>query len=165
MRTRTKTALGYALFIVSVSAMVFLASFNSNNPPHVQWFTFNRDAVSVMNSAGFSVVGVASGSPEEIPVPFGAWIRALLPFRDRLRLPANEFEPTTLRIVAQRPGHREVRCLACYHEGYIAVIVLRYPRGLQEEAVELRKALHAAYPRERIKLEEAPSAYPNDRSL
>ena len=157
MRTRTKAALGCALFIVSVSATVFLASFNSKNPPRVQWFTFNRDAISVMNSAGFSVVGVASGSPEEIPVPFGARIRALLPFRDRVRLPANEFEPTTLRIVAQRLGHGEVRCLARYHEGYIAVIVLRYRHGLQEDAVKLRKALHAAYSHERIKLEEDPS--------
>jgi hypothetical protein len=92
-------------------------------------------------------------SPEESH-PFGARIRALLPFYDRVRLPANELEPSTLRIIAQRQGRGEVRCLARYHEGYIAVILLRYPRGLQEEAAKLRKALHAAYPRERIIFEE-----------
>ena len=155
----TKIALGFAFFIVCVAAVVFLASPKFRNPPRVLWFTFNRDAISVMNSAGFSVVGVTSMSPEEIPDPFGARIRALLRFPDRMRLPANEFEPTTLRIIAQRQGRGEVRCLARYHEGYVAVILLRYPRGLQEEAAILKKALHAAYPREKIELEENPPAY------
>jgi hypothetical protein len=36
------------------------------------------------------------------------------------------------------------------------VILLRYPCGLEDEARELKKALHAAYPREIIELEEKP---------
>jgi hypothetical protein len=83
-------------------------------------------------------------------------MRMMLHFRDRVRLPANELEPTTLRILAQRQGRGEVRCLARYHAGYVAVILLRYPRGLEDEAQELKKALCAAYPRERIELEEKP---------
>ena len=75
-----------------------------------------------------------------------------------MRLPDDEIEPTTLRLVAQREGRGEVRCLARYHDGYIAIIVLRYRSGLENDAAELKKVLHAAYPFERIELEEDTAA-------
>jgi hypothetical protein len=127
--------------------------------PHVLWFDFNRDVVSILNSAGFTVIGANSMSPEEIPVLLRARALMLLRFRDRVRLPANELEPTTLRIVARRGGRSEVRCLARYHAGYIAVIVLRHGSGLESEAMELRRVLQKAYPRERIEVEE-DTAFP-----
>lgn len=95
-------------------------------------------------------------SPEEIPVPLRARARKLIQYRDRVLLPADELEPTTLQIVAQRPGRAEVRCLARYHAGYMSVIVLRCPSGFESEALELKKVLHKAYPRERIELEQDP---------
>src|SRR5262249_8463990 len=102
MRASTKTILACAFVIAGVVAVAFVFSSKFRNPPRVLWFTFNRDAIEVMNSAGFKVIAVTSGSPEEIPVTLIARMRWLLPFRDRVRLAENEFEPTTLRIIAQR---------------------------------------------------------------
>jgi hypothetical protein len=157
MRSLRRSAFRGALLIAGVAVVALLLSLRHENPPHVLWFAFNRDAISVINTAGFKVVEVTSMSPEEIPVPIGARIWTVFPFRKRVRLPVNELEPTTLRIaVADRRGSGQVRCLARYHEGYVAVIVLRYPRGLQDEAAELGRGLRAAFPRERIELQADP---------
>jgi hypothetical protein len=151
-----RVALRSLVAFVVIVAVGLLLSSNSAQQGRVLWFDFDRDAIRVMNAAGFTMAGVSSMGPEEIPVPLGARLRMMLRFRDRVRLLANELEPTTLRILAPRQGRGEVRCLARYHAGYVAVILLRYPCGLEDEARELKKALHAAYPREIIELEEKP---------
>jgi hypothetical protein len=154
--SRSVLCIVFFVFIV-IAIMGFPALSKVRNEPRVLWFDFNRDVISILNSAGFTVIGANSMSPEEIRVPLRAHLRMMLRFRDRVRLPADELEPTTLRIVAHRPGRGEVRCLARYHAGYIATIVLRYPRGLENEARMLKKVLHEAYPLERIELEEDPA--------
>ncbi|MFO1498972.1 MAG: hypothetical protein U1G07_11370 [Verrucomicrobiota bacterium] len=156
-RTRPKRALAAIFFLLGIAVVFYFAKPSVKGPPGVLWFTFNRDAIGVMNAAGFRVVAATSTSPEEISVPLDMRLRAKLPFHQKtVSLPDDELEPTTLRIVVQRPGRGEVRCLARYHEGYLAIVVLRYQPGLQAEAAAVREVLRRAYPRERIKLEEDP---------
>jgi hypothetical protein len=160
-RSARRSTLSRALFalillFLGIVSIGFYAFPKVRNEPRVLWFDFNRDAVSILNSAGFRVVGVDSMSPEEIPVPIRARIRMLFHFSDRVQLPEDELEPTTLRIVAQRDGG-EVRCLARYHAGYIAKIVLRYPHGLEKLALDLKKVLNKAYPLERVEIAEDPT--------
>ena len=97
-------------------------------------------------------------SPEDIPLPFGDRVWSMIPFTRRVRLPSNKMEPTTLQIIARWPERGDVRCLARYSDGNIAVIVLRYPRGLRDKATVLRSALLSVYPDERIDMEEDPAA-------
>src|SRR6266498_4638978 len=112
MHRRAKGALITGPFVIAGVLCALVPLSKSKPGKRVEWYTFNRDAVSVMNTAGFTVLEIASMGPEEIPVPLRARIGSYLPGRDRIRLSPDEIEPTTLRIVARRSEHVPVRCLA-----------------------------------------------------